>query len=324
MTICRVSSDTGLSSSGFRLSCALPTWCSTGWVRSPVVLAGSEGRSFLWWFRRMRPAERRVAFAPGDAWRVLVPLCSGSHLSSLPGSQPSRICVWLAAALHPRLRACRGGRDMADLQERPTPCQGLDSAGVFLRHERGPGGGRCIRGLWFVSHRAGVQFQNGTLRSWPWIPWWFSVLGVGLAFWWIARRLASGARPESVERLVRVVLVGSALVYLLTATIPGPVTGFSGFDDGQSLVGATLLQHGYFPWRDFQIIHGPFVDIFQALIGFVVFQHSVWGQSAGDGTALGAADVRLLLPVGGVGHTVSVGGGRGAGAVIRFGHPAPV
>lgn len=224
--------------------------------------------------------ERRAVFSPGDVWRVLVPLAlvaisvrsrAPSPAASASGLRLLFILVYVAAVaigtrLMPRSPQIRA-RGWTLPECFCVTSAALEAVAVFA-------------GLWFVSHRTAVQFQNGALRSWPWIPWWFSVLGIILTFWWIARRLAAGARPESVERIVRVVLVGSALVYLLTATIPGPVQGFAGFDDAQSLVGATLLQHGYFPWRDFQIIHGPFVDIFEALIGFVVFQHSVWGQSA--------------------------------------------
>ncbi len=244
-----------------------PRWQRTKLV--PLVVPAHEA------------GERRVAFAPGDVWRVLVPLAlvAISVRSRVPnpaafasGLRLQCIIVYVGAVAGGTwlLRSRNGSRarDWTTPECFYVTCAVVEAVAAFA-------------GLWFVSHRTGVQFQNGTLRSWPWIPWWFCVFGVGLTFWWIRRRLASGARPESVERLIRVVLVGSALVYLLTAGIPGPVTQFTGFDDGQSLTGATLLQHGYFPWRDFQVIHGPFVDIFEALIGFVLFQHSVWGQAAG-------------------------------------------
>ncbi len=225
--------------------------------------------------------ERRVAFAPGDAWRVLVPLAliAISVRSRVPnpaafasGLRLLCILVYGGAVAGGTWLLCRSARIRAKGWTAPE-CFYVTSAVLEAV--------AAFAGLWFVSHRTGVQFQNGALRSWPWIPWWFSILGVGLAFWWIRQRLAAGTRPESVERIIRVVLVGSALVYLLTAGIPGAVTTFTGFDDGQSLTGATLLQHGYFPWRDFQVIHGPFVDIFEALIGFILFQRSVWGQAAG-------------------------------------------
>jgi hypothetical protein len=213
-------------------------------------------------------AERRVAFAPGDAWRVLVPLA----------------LVFISVRSRAPTPASASGLRLLCI----LVYMGAVAGGTWLLHFTSAVLEVVVAfaGVWFVSHRAGVQLHNGTLRSWPWIPWWFSVLGAGLTLLWIRRRLASGARPESVERIIRVVLVGSALVYLLTVAMPGQVTGFDGYDDGQGLAGATLLQHGYFPWRDFQIIHGPFVDAFEGLIGFVVFQHSIWGASAGTGLIL--------------------------------------
>jgi hypothetical protein len=135
--------------------------------------------------------------------------------------------------------------------------------------------------LWLVSHRTSVILPNGTLKIWSWIPWWFPVVGIAASATWIGRRLAAGARPEDVERLVRCVVVGSAVVYLVTAVIPGPIGSFTGFDDAQSLVGASFVQHGLFPWRDFQLIHGPFPDILQSLIGFQLFQPTAWGMAAG-------------------------------------------
>ena len=233
--------------------------------------------------------ERRVEFSPGDAWRLLVPLAlvALSVRSRVPepaafASGLRLVCILAYAG------AVAGGTWLLYRTDRIRPGS-WTAPECFYATSAALEAVAAFAGLWFVSHRTGVQFQNGTLRSWPWIPWWFCVLGVGMSFWWIRRRLASGARPESVERTIRVVLVGSAMVYLLTAGIPGPVGSFTGFDDGQSLTGAALLQHGYFPWRDFQVIHGPFVDIFEALIGFVVFQHSVWG--------LGAAIDLLLVPL---------------------------
>ena len=64
------------------------------------------------------------------------------------------------------------------------------------------------------------------------------------------------------------------------AAIPGALGGFQGFDDAQNLTGANLLQHGYFPWRDFQFIHGFYVDVLESLIGFHIFEATAWGSAA--------------------------------------------
>jgi hypothetical protein len=143
------------------------------------------------------------------------------------------------------------------------------------------GAAAAIGGLWFVSHQTAVLLPTGGVRVWSWIPGWLTGISI-LAVWaWTLRRLHGGKSPSVVERWLRVVMLGSAAIYLIVALVPGPISAFNGFDDAQSLTGAALFQHGYFPWRDFQFIHGVFTDIFEAWLGFHLFQATAWGWIAG-------------------------------------------
>lgn len=139
----------------------------------------------------------------------------------------------------------------------------------------------ALGGLWFVSHNAVTVLQNGAIHRWPWLPWWLAALGIITAWAWMAHQLHRGSAPGVVEQRLLAVLLGSVAIYLIIAVIPGPLSGFQGFDDAQNLTGAALLQRGYFPWRDFQPFHGFFLDVLSPLIGFHIFGATAWGSAAG-------------------------------------------
>jgi hypothetical protein len=151
------------------------------------------------------------------------------------------------------------------------------------------GAAAAIWGLWWVSLHTGVTLHDGTTQLWPWLPWWAAVIATLCAWSWAGWRLRRGAGPVSVEVRLRVVLLGSATMFLITAALPGPLSVFTGFDDSQGVTGASLLSRGFFPWRDFQFIHGPFLDILEPHLGFQFFGHTVWGADAGV--------AMLLLPL---------------------------
>ena len=138
----------------------------------------------------------------------------------------------------------------------------------------------ALGGLWLISHNTVTVLRDGSIHHWPWLPWWLAAAGIIAAWAWMVHQLRRGRAAEVVEQQLRNVLVGSALVYLITAAIPGVIAGFSGFDDAQGLTGAALLQRGYFPWRDFMFIHGLFTDVLAPLIGFHMFQPTEWGMNA--------------------------------------------
>lgn len=138
-----------------------------------------------------------------------------------------------------------------------------------------------LAGVWWLSHTAAVRVADGATRHWPWIPVWFAVLAV-LAVWaWSVRQLKHGRSPLWIESRVRVVLLGALTMYVLTAALAQPTSYLQGFDDSQGLTFARLVGEGYFPWRDFIMGHGPLDDLLQPLLGFGLFQNSVWGGDAG-------------------------------------------
>jgi hypothetical protein len=143
------------------------------------------------------------------------------------------------------------------------------------------GAAAAIWGLWCVSLHTSVTLHDGTSQHWPWLPWWVAVIATLCAWSWVAWRLRRGRQPAFVEQRLRAVLLGSAAMFVITATLPGPLSIFTGFDDSQGVTGASLLARGFFPWRDFQIIHGPFLDILAPLPGYQIFGHTVWGADAG-------------------------------------------
>ena len=76
-------------------------------------------------------------------------------------------------------------------------------------------------------------------------------------------------------------VAGSVLVFLMTSRVIGDLSNFDAFHEGESLVTATLLRNGAFPWRDVLFIHGLLQDGLSGLVGFTLFEDSRWGASAG-------------------------------------------
>jgi len=138
-----------------------------------------------------------------------------------------------------------------------------------------------VGALVYVSRHTLILTPNSEPRYWPWFPVWFAIATLLAVMIWMIWRLGGGWAPSRVERRVRTVLTGSVAMFLLTATIPGGIPAFSGFDDAQSVVGADLMTRGYFPWRDFTFIHGLFEDALRSSIGLGMFEHSIWGALAG-------------------------------------------
>lgn len=139
----------------------------------------------------------------------------------------------------------------------------------------------AFAGLWWLSHTAAVRLVDGSIRHWRWVPIWFAALAVVAVWGWSGRQLKRGRSPLWLESRVRVAVLGAVAMYILTAALAQPPQFFQGFDDAQLMTFARLLQDGYFPWRDFVMAHGPLDDLLQPLVGFSLFQNSVWGANAG-------------------------------------------
>jgi hypothetical protein len=143
------------------------------------------------------------------------------------------------------------------------------------------GAAAAVAGLWFVSrHSVVLVHSDHAAHRWPWLPWWLALCGVLAILGWAAWRLRAGVNPVRVEGRLLTVVVGAVLVFLTFSALPGQLSGFQGFDDAQSLVGANLLAHGLFPWRDQLFIHGLYVDVLQGNIGFALFGDTRWAGVA--------------------------------------------
>lgn len=137
--------------------------------------------------------------------------------------------------------------------------------------------------VWLFAHASAVEVDRAGRDHWRWLPWWCPLVVVGLLclhLAWAHRRGGSLARLGS--RAVTALVV-PAVLFLLVARMPGQVVHIEGFDDMQSVTGADLLGHGFFPWRDFIFIHGVFEDALKSVVGFHLFEHSLWGSQAGSG-----------------------------------------
>ncbi len=139
----------------------------------------------------------------------------------------------------------------------------------------------AVAGLWFVSLHTAVVVRSGDhVQHWPWLPGWLALAGIIVIAAWGLERLRGGRPAAAVEQRLLAVVVGSAAVFLIASRLPGQLGGFEGFDDAQSLVGAHLLSHGYFPWRDFMFIHGLWMDVLQGTLAFAIFGTTRWGNAA--------------------------------------------
>jgi hypothetical protein len=137
----------------------------------------------------------------------------------------------------------------------------------------------AVLGLWYVSAHTVVQSDAGT-RTWPWLVWWLPVLGVAAIMLWSVRQLRAGRAARDVELTLLCVVVGATAVFLATSALPGRITYFQGFDDSLEMAGATVVAHGYFPWRDVLFTHGLFPDVLTGSLGRAIFDDSIWGVFA--------------------------------------------
>jgi hypothetical protein len=143
----------------------------------------------------------------------------------------------------------------------------------------------ALLSLWFVSAHT-VVVSGSVRQTWSWLPWWVVLLGVAAVIGWTLRQLRRGRAADRIERTLVAVVAGSVALFLATSALPGPVEHFQGFDDALQMAGASLLNRGYFPWRDLLPTHGVYLDIFTGSIGQAVFGSTVWGISAIDSVVL--------------------------------------
>ena len=143
------------------------------------------------------------------------------------------------------------------------------------------GGLTVIAGVYYVSRQTKVLRPDGT-DHWPWLSIPALLVAVAVFGLVVAVRARRGGRSWRVlESEVFVYLTGSVFVFLAISIIPSALGSFQGFDDSHGITGALLLTEGYVPWRDFLFIHGLFPDGLDSLLGFVLFEPSRWGATAG-------------------------------------------
>ena len=142
-----------------------------------------------------------------------------------------------------------------------------------------------IAGLVAVSAHTGVTIvSEGSVHGYPWFPAWLGLpIGIGL-MGIVARRVRSAAsvtRVLAIERRALLFLAAPVGLFLLLAVLPGDIGPLEMFESGQGLVGGSLLEDGWLPWRDVVLAHGIFLDAVNPILGFIVFGHSQWGRTAG-------------------------------------------
>jgi hypothetical protein len=147
-----------------------------------------------------------------------------------------------------------------------------------------------LLGLWALSEVSAVTIlSNGSVRHYPWMPWWLAIALAGAAFAWIWYRLSAApneAAIRAIERKTVLFLTATVVLFVLLSELPGDPGRMDVFHDGEGLVAARLTTAGAFYWRDLLSIHGFLQDVIHPLIGLRVFEDSRWGYWAGNGVLI--------------------------------------
>jgi len=129
--------------------------------------------------------------------------------------------------------------------------------------------------LFILSSLTHVTIEaTGEAVAYPWFPLWLAgllTLAVGLVI-----RKRSAWLPG-----LAIISGGTALAWFVTGGIPGALGPMDYFHEGEMLVPGLGLLEGKLPWRDLQMIHGPWFDAMRGAIGQAVFERSRWGAIAG-------------------------------------------
>ncbi|MEO0393548.1 MAG: hypothetical protein AAF213_09900 [Pseudomonadota bacterium] len=116
--------------------------------------------------------------------------------------------------------------------------------------------------------------DTGEVIAYPWFP--FLLAGVAsLAAGVIIRKT-----PDALPSLA-IMYIGAALLWPVFGGLPGALGPMDYFHEGEMLVPGAGLLDGQLPWRDLQMIHGPFFDAVRGALGQALFEPSRWGAVAG-------------------------------------------
>jgi len=223
----------------------------------------------------------RVAF-PGTVVAIELSAATGSNEISLWGLMTGAAyvalvlagaCVRTSLALHGRRHGSRGRTSH------------FESNVSVVNSLFGPVAVLVL--LYFVSRATTVTIGSPhRVVYYPWLPLWLVICVVVVSVVWTTRALrrsSLGRSPRLIEGSILVTVVGCAAILLATASLPGALGQFGGFDDAQFLAGAQLVfVHGLLPWRDIYLLHGLLEDVFAGAVGMAVFSHSRWGSVAGQ------------------------------------------
>lgn len=132
-----------------------------------------------------------------------------------------------------------------------------------------------------------VTLDDGVAHPEPWFPAWLAAAVILVLVALVAVALGrsdTDARRRLIERRSVLFVSVPVLMYLLVASLPGPDAPLGNvlYEIGQPLGGARLMMHGFFPWRDVMLIHGPLQDGLLDMAGMQVFGTTRWGGTAAD------------------------------------------
>ncbi len=136
---------------------------------------------------------------------------------------------------------------------------------------------------------------TGTVRSVSWMPPALAVVGFAVVLMVAILSLRRRPTPEgwrAVERWFLLLVSVPIAIFLLTSSVPGQLGPIDLFHLGEPIVASDLVRNGAFPWRDVYFVHGLARDGVPTLIGFELFEDSIWGV-----TAMSAVLVTPLLLV---------------------------
>jgi hypothetical protein len=141
-------------------------------------------------------------------------------------------------------------------------------------------------GLFVVSQHTKVNIlSDGSTVHYHWLPGWLALPATAalLAVVVVAlRRIDIAARAGDLERRMVLLVAAPVGVFLMVSTVPAVLGFIDFFHSGEQLVGASLVQDGWLPWRDVVLTHGIFQDVVYTF-GRYTFGNSVWGHAAGVG-----------------------------------------
>jgi hypothetical protein len=152
----------------------------------------------------------------------------------------------------------------------------------------------ALAGLAYASDRTTLVIAStGAVHHYHWFPVPVAVVAMfatAAACAWYLRSVHSIRAIRSVERQVLSYGIGSMLVVVLTTHLPDAMGRFQAFDDAHALVGAQLtFGHGFFPFRDLDLLHGVLADDLYGQLGIWLYGNDRWAAQA--------AQTLLIYPV---------------------------